>query len=331
VQSYFTSSLNSALIGGDTLGINLSTVPDVPKELGFGRAFYNLPIGLDGARIGGVASYGESRPADQAEFDTRSRAQYYELRGSLVPLRTRESTLWLSASAGLSETSEHDVLSTHYRDHVRSVTVTADYQMHDSLNGWNYLTLIGRQGFNVLGASQADDPLLSRWDGSGTFSKGQFYYTRYQPLSDIWSVKISAAGQLASRGLLASEEFYLWSAFGRGYYGADVSGDNAIAGSLELRFDQVLNNSFLKGYQLYGYIDRTQAWNFHSDGSGPLSLSLTGVGARFYLASDWQAGIEAAVPLEYHTPISRPREARAFFYLSKFLKLCPGSAEMRCS
>ena len=332
LELYLTSSLNSAFVAGDTFGLNLSTIPDTPKELGFGRVFYNLPIGLDGARVGAVASYSESRPGDERQLvDTRTQAETYEVRGSIVPLRTRDASLWLTSAVGLSETAERDVLSTHYRDHIRALTVTADYQNHDTLNGWNYLTVSARQGFNILGASQEGDPFLSRWDGSGTFSKLQFYYTRYQPLSDVWSLKMSTAGQLASRGLLASEEFYLWSPFGRGYYGTEASGDNAIAGSLELRFDQVLNNDYLKGYQLYSFVDRTVAWNFHSDDSGPLSLTLTGVGVRLYLAHDLQAGVEVALPLEYLTPTPQPRDVRVFFQLSKFFKLCPGSAQMHCT
>ena len=50
-------------------------------------------------------------------------------------------------------------------------------------------------------------------------------------------------------------------AFGRGYGSAEISGDNGIAGSLELRFDQKLNLQYLTGYQLYGFVDSRLAWN----------------------------------------------------------------------
>jgi hypothetical protein len=62
-----------------------------------------------------------------------------------------------------------------------------------------------------------------------------------------------------------------------------------------------------------------------------LSLTLTVVGARFYLPEDLQAGVELAVPLEYHLPDEQPRDLRAFFYVSKVFKFCPGSAQMHCS
>ena len=44
-------------------------------------------------------------------------------------------------------------------------------------------------------------------------------------------------------------------AFGRGYGSAEISGDNGIAGSLELRFDQKLNYRYWSGYQLYSFVD----------------------------------------------------------------------------
>ena len=247
-----------------------------------------------------------------------------------MPIRTRETSLWLTGGFGVTESYEDDVIAPDYRDHIRAVYLTADYQLHDRLNGWNYLTVTARQGLPILGANTADGPLNSRFDGSGTFSKLAAYYTRYQPLNDAWSVKLSFAGQLVSNPLLASEEFYLGSAFGRGYWGTEVSGDNAVAGSIELRYDQALKYDYLKGYQLYGYVDDTVAWNFHSDGAR-LTLALVGAGVRFYLPYDLQLGAEGAYPIDYRVPFEMPREPRGFFYVSKTFRLCPGSQQMFCS
>ena len=84
--------------------------------------------------------------------------------------------------------------------------------------------------------------MLSRDGASGKFSALNFWFTRYQTLNDAWSVKLSGAGQMASGPLFTSQQFYLGGiAFGRGYGAAEISGDNGIAGSFELRFDQKLN------------------------------------------------------------------------------------------
>ena len=330
-QTYLASSANSRLIPGDTFGVNVSTVPDKPHELAFGRVFYTAPIGTDGARIGAFASYGEQRPGDiRSVIDTLDRSFSFDLRGSVVPLRTRDASLWLTGGFGVTEAYEDDLIGKDYRDHIRAVYLTADYQLHDPLNGWNYLTVAARQGLPIFGASTPEDLLNSRFDGSGTFSKLSAYYTRYQPLSDVWSVKLAFAGQLVSNPLLASEEFYLGSAFGRGYWGAEISGDNGVGGSIELRYDHTLKYDFLKGFQVYGYVDDTVAWNYHSDGAR-LSLALVGAGVRFYLPYDLQLGVEVGYPLDYRVPFELPREARGFFSLTKTFKLCPGSAMMRCS
>ena len=125
----------------------------------------------------------------------------------------------------------------------------------------------------------ADDVFVSRYGASSTFSVLNLGFTRYQTLSDAWSVKLSGAGQLASGPLFTSQQFYLGgAAFGRGYGSAEISGDNAMAGSLELRFDQKLNFKYLTGYQLYGFVDAGTAWNdgySYTDG-----FALTSAGAR---------------------------------------------------
>jgi hemolysin activation/secretion protein len=330
LQSYLSSSFNSGLFAGDTLGVNVSTVPDTPQELVFGRLFYYVPIGTDGARVGAVTSYGLQKPGDiRSVIDTRDRSASFDLRGSMAPLRTRNASLWLTAGFGVTESYEDDVIAPDYRDHIRAIYLTADYQLHDKLNSWNYLTVSARQGLPILGANTPFGPLNSRFDGSGTFSKLTAYYTRYQSLSDAWSVKLGFAGQIVSNPLLASEEFYLGSAFGRGYWGAEFSGDNGVGGSIELRYDHALKFDFLKGFQLYAYADKTVAWNFHSDGAR-LSLALAGAGVRFYLPYDLQLGAEGGYPLEYQVPFELPREARGFFYVTKTFRLCPGSAMMRC-
>src|SRR5207244_10872745 len=136
-----------------------------------------------------------------------------------------------------------------------------------------------RQGLDILGASHRDDDFLSRDDASGKFSALNFWYTRYQTLSDAWSLKLSGAGQWASGPLFTSQQFYLGGlAFGRGYGSAEISGDNGIAGSFELRFDQKLNFRYLSAYQLYGFVDSGAAWNDGYSINDVPSLTSAGVG-----------------------------------------------------
>jgi len=327
LQAYSASAFNSYLVNGDSLGVNLSTVPDAPRELGFARLSYDAPIGRDGVRLGATALYSEVWPGDyRRQLGTRSQIETYEIKAGFVPIETRRSSLWLTAAAGFSDVSERDSFGITYRDHIRTLSLTADYKLQDNLDGWNYLTLIWRQGLDVLGASRKDDVLLSRYGASGDFSVIDLSFTRYQRLSDIWSLKISASGQWASAPLLTSQQFYLGdAAYGPGYY----SGDNGFAGMLELRFDQALPGKLLKGYQLYGFVDGGAVWNSDSPGD-VLSLSSAGAGVRFFLADQFQAGLAVAVPFHPGTTVNGVRDTRVLFSLSKAFKVCPDRPQLSC-
>jgi hemolysin activation/secretion protein len=330
LQTYFAAGFNSYLGPGDSLGVNLSTVPYATRELAFGRLLYDRPLGENGARLGATASYGDTRPGDERrQINTSIKSESVELRASIDPLQTRKSALRLTVAAGYSDISERDILSTTYSDHIRTVDLRADYRLTDDLGGWNFLSLTLRQGVDVLGASRKGDDFLSNSGGSNNFTLFSFSATRIQKLTDALSLKISSGGQLASTMLLASQRFYLGGpAFGRGYFSGDLSGDEGIAGSLELRFEQLVNDNFFKGYQLYGFVDKGMVWSRDSDER--LSLSSAGGGVRLYLASALQAEFGVTVPLDYRSPLNEGRKPRFLFSLSKSFELCPDRADMRC-
>jgi hemolysin activation/secretion protein len=278
------------------------------------------------------ALYSEVRPGDNRRlFSDSTTTEAVEIRGSIMPLQSQRATLTLTAAAGLSNVSESDVFGPIYNDRIRTVSLTSDYRLQDNFGGNNFATLSWRQGFDILGASRLGDDLLSRDGASGNFSVLGLWLTRYQTLSDAWSVKVATAGQIASGPLFASQQFYLGgAAFGRGYGSAEVSGDNGIAGSFELRFDQKLNFRYLSGYQLYGFFDAGAVWN---DGFGigdGLALTSAGGGVRFVLSDDLRADIGVAFPLSYRAPSNESRSARLLFSVSNALKLCAEKGRAPC-
>jgi hemolysin activation/secretion protein len=331
-QSYATAAFNSYLAPGDSLVVNLSTTPADPRQLAFGRVAYDVPVGTDGARIGASGYYSEVWPGDDRHlYNDNTKTESFEVHGSVVPLQSLKSTLTLTASMGFSNVTENDFFGPFYADHIRALSLTSDYRLQDTFGGTNYLTLTYRQGLDILGASHRDDDFLSRDGASGDFSAVNFWFTRYQTLSGAWSVKLASAGQWASGPLFLSQQFYLGgAAFGRGYGSAEISGDNGIAGSFELRFDQKLNYRYLSGYQLYSFVDSGAAWNAgYSLGEG-LSLTSAGGGVRLFLFDDLQADLGVAVPLSYRAPDNSSRSARFLFSLSSAFKLCPARPTTRC-
>ncbi len=331
-QSYATGAFNSYLLPGDTLALNLSTIPTDPRELAFGRLSYDVPVGFDGVRIGASALYSEVRPGDDRRLNNDlTRTEAFEIRGSIMPVQSQRSTLTFTAAADFSNVSESDVFGPIYNDHIRAANLTSDYRLQDDFGGNNYFTLTYRQGLNILGSSHFGDDLLSRNGAAGDFSVLDVWFTRYQTFSDAWSLKIAAAGQTASGPLFTSQQFYLGgAAFGRGYGSAEISGDNGIAGSLELRYDQKLNFRYLTGYQLYGFVDAGAAWNDGFSYADGLALTSVGTGVRFFLGDNLQADVAVAFPLSYRAPDNSSRSARLLFSLSNAFKLCPERAQARC-
>jgi hemolysin activation/secretion protein len=331
-QTYATGAFNSYLEPGDTLAVNLSTVANDPRELHFGRLSYDAPVGVDGVRLGASVLYGEVRPGDARRVvNDITKTDAFELRASIAPLQSQSSSLTLTAATTFSDVSERDVFGPWYNDHIRTASLTSDYRLQDRFGGTNYLTLTYRQGLDIFGASHWNDDLLSRDGASSNFSVLNAWFTRCQTLNDAWSVKLSGASQTASRPLFTSQQFYLGgTAFGRGYGAAEISGDNGLAGSFELRFDQKINFRYWSGYQLYSFADAGVVWNDGYRLSDGLSLTSAGAGIRLFLWDDLQADFGVAFPLSYRAPDNERRSARFLFTLSSAFKLCPERAKANC-
>lgn len=331
-QTYATGAFNSYLTPGDMLAVNLSTVANDPRELGFTRLSYDAPVGVDGVRLGASVLYSAVRPGDfRRRYSEITTTEAVELRGSIVPLQSQSSSLILTVATTFSNVSEHDVYGPWYNDHIRAASLTADYKLQDRFGGTNYATLTYRQGLGILGASRFGDPLVSHYGASSSFSVLNFWFTRYQTLNGPWSLKLAAASQTASGPLFTSQQFYLGgAAFGRGYGAAEISGDNGLAGTLELRFDQKVNFRYWSGYQLYAFGDAGTVWNDGYTLGDGLSLTSAGAGARFFLWDDLQADLGVAVPLSYRAPDNRRRSPRFLFTLSSAFRLCPERGKAGC-
>jgi hemolysin activation/secretion protein len=331
-QAYTTGALNSYFMPGDMLALNLSTIANDPPELRFGRLYYDAPVGTDGVRLGASALYSEVRPGDDRRLtnDTTG-TESFEIHGSIVPVQSQLSTLVLTAAAGLSNVSERDIFGPIYNDHIRTVSFTSDYRLQDGFGGTNYATLTYRQGLDIFGASPFGDNLVSRNGASPNFSALDIYFTRYQTLLDNFSAKIAMASRTASGPLYISQQFYLGgAAFGRGYAAAEISGDNGLAGSFELRFDQRPNLHYLVGYQLYAFVDAGAVWNDGYRIGDGLALTSAGGGIRFFFWDDFQADIGVASPLSYRAPDNPMRSAQLLFSVSNALKLCSAPGATSC-
>lgn len=331
-QSYATAAYNSLGVPGDTLAVNLSTTPGDTRQLAFGRLFYEAPVGIDGARIGGSALYSEVRPGDERRlYNDNTVTQSYEVHGSITPIQSQQASLVLTAALFFTDVTERSTFGSLYDDKIRILSLTADYRWSDGLGGNNFLTGVYRQGLNMFGASMFDDGFSSRDGASPSFSAFNGWFTRYQMLPADFSIKLAGAGQIASGPLYTSQQFFLGGmAFGRGYGAAEISADNGVAGSFELRYDHRLNFTYLTGIQIYSFVDAGLAWNDGYRPSDGVTLTSAGAGVRFNLWNDMLADVSVAFPLSYRAPDNDTRSARVLFSLTSALKLCPQRGRGAC-
>jgi hemolysin activation/secretion protein len=322
--SYFSTALHPSFKAGDALRLNVSTVPNTPREMAFGQLWYDAPLDTEGTRLGILAAYGEVHPSDERRLrGTTNQSEILELQISTTPLRTRKSSLWFTASLAVQNFSEEERNGAIYRDRLRTIGLRGSYQEQDVYNGWHQIAVGWRQGLDLFGASDGEDALLSRSDASPIFSRFDVAYSRIQKLNDHWSYRLAAAGQWSSSPLLASQEFNVGGrAFGLGFDSGFIGGDQGIGANLELRYDHPLQNNYFIGYQLFAFLDGGSVRDIRAGGNWIASVASAGGGARIYFKNDLEAEIGIAFPVAKSESLGISYEPRIFFSVVKSFKTC---------
>jgi hemolysin activation/secretion protein len=174
------------------------------------------------------------------------------------------------------------------------------------------------QGLDLLGATGFGDPLASRADAGGVYSKFEGWAEYTRPFGNGFSARAALRTQVADGPLLSSEEMGLGGAhFLRAFDYRERSGDRGVAGSLELRFDLKDVARHVDNVQFYGYIDAGRVTNFGT-GFGGGSLASAGGGVRFDFAKSWDLGLEVGIPLTAGAGNANPDPRFSFTLRSRF-------------
>ena len=106
--------------------------------------------------------------------------------------------------------------------------------------------------------------------------------------------------------------------YGRAYDYAEITGEDGVAGLIELRYGRNPGVKFIEFAQIYGFYDYATAWNDNIGGGATrATLESAGGGIRLTLAHDAYATFELARPLN-RTPFTQDdRDWRGFFSVSK--------------
>jgi hemolysin activation/secretion protein len=331
-QGSAAAALNSIALPGDSLALSGSFAPGASRELRYGKASYDVPLGIDSLRAGVSASRSEVWPGDERRLlRTVSRADTYEARLAFAPVLSQLQSLWLTGSLGISDAEERNAYGRLSSDRIRLASLTADYKLHAAEGSWSYLSATYRRGLGLVDPKDDSEDWLSRGGASPRFSLLNVSFAHYQNLVDSWSLKLSAVGQVASGPLLSSQQYYLGGlAFGRGFESGWLAGDNAAAGAAELRYDRSLDLAFAKGYQLYVFAEGGVIRSYAEPKDVVAGIASVGAGVRLFVNDDLQLGLAVARQVATTAAQHPDRHLKMLFSLTNAVRLCPGTPSLFC-
>ncbi len=318
LQGWLSGGANSLLGWGERVQLGFFTVPNQPRELLYAELKYLQPIGAEGTTLTATASGSRIDAGDNlAAVDSDGESARYALRLDHPLLLSRSSSLSLYGSFDYLDVGEDRLGVTNFQDHLRVVRVGLDYTREDSWKGATSLAVEISQGLDIFGASNSGDTELSRTDGDGAFTKATAQLTRVQGIGEDFAVWTAIKGQVSADPLLSAEEFDVGgSEFGRAYDFSELTGEDGLAASVELRYGQTLNAELLTAFQLYGFYDFGAVWNDDAPGNGRATLASVGGGVRLTLPRSIFANVEIAKPLTRAVSTTGDQEVRVFFSLS---------------
>ena len=297
--------VNDAFDTAGRLGLNAVVTPNSGPEMAYGAVSFDQPLGDDGMRLFTTVSYTKTKPGSiLAAIDTSGKAINGDMALSYPFTRSRDFNF--SGTGGISY---HDVSSKNaaidplFSDHVRAVYAGLYINALDDWGG--YSTLSGRvtQGIGIFGATTKSSTNKSRVGASGNFTRANFDISHEHPLFGDVSVLLGASGQTSfGKALLASEQFSLGGySFDRAFDPSEITGDSALAGKVELRWNVIDQAGPVSGVQLYGFYEGGEVWDSHALPGTPKheSLSSAGAGVRFSVSEHLNADLEWADPLEH--------------------------------
>jgi hemolysin activation/secretion protein len=265
-------------------------VPDHPERFQYYAATHRTPIGTDGMTAQVNVGYLRTRP-DFLDLNGHAYSAGFQLSHPLV----RSFSDAVFVTLGIDGLNSDNALFGQYlsQDRTRAVRAAVSYG-HETPD--SFFNVSGSASLGLGGALGARtlNPQGTELDFKKLNAKA-IYNTR---VARQFVLRLDVAGQLSGDRLPGSEQFALGGdEFGRAYEAALVSGDKAVAGSLELAFrPQTGLPAVLSGSELYGFVDGGEVWyraryGFPTD---RLKVASAGGGVRVALAQKVEIQVEAA-------------------------------------
>ncbi|MEH6756010.1 MAG: ShlB/FhaC/HecB family hemolysin secretion/activation protein [Parasphingorhabdus sp.] len=255
-RARLSGDLRGKIHDSDVLGTAIRANPVEPKEILSVSAYYETALGTDGIRAGIAGSVGENAPGGTAaSSNITGESRYLGLFASYPLVRSTSGSLWIETQAAYLSI-DNDAMNVLIRQDTE-VTVSVGVRSEISFAGGKLragASIV--HGFDIFGATRLGDPMASRRDGDGVFTKGEYWADFRTGLAKDINIYLAARGQIASEPLLATQELSIGGAYRvRGYDFSELSGDDGFYAMAELQYNLKSRLAWLKSIQLYGFGD----------------------------------------------------------------------------
>ena len=295
---------NSLLGLSEQTSVQFVTTPFHAQELKYGRVAHDETIGTEGAKvtadIGNVISHPGSTLKPSA---IRSHALSLGGGASYPVIRSRAENLTFRGRLDIKDSSTDQLVDTRVSyDRLRVARGAGSYDWVDTVMGTPSINMVvfeASQGIDALGARPTGSAALSRANGHSNFFKMTGEVTRVQRLYPGISLMLGGSVQWANSALLSGEQFtFGGSQYGRAYDPASLTGDQGMAGKVELQYAGP-EVPHIKDWQLYGFYD-VGVTRLVSPLVGEIAYhsgAATGVGLRSNVIEAISVNLELAAPL----------------------------------
>jgi hemolysin activation/secretion protein len=295
MRFYSSASMSSLALEGDELRVDLFGMPGRKFHYLYGQVLAGVPLGYSGARLTISASKGDQYLKDE-RFNGNSTNFSAQL--SYPMLRSRKLTLVGKLSVNDLRSLGEDDETRKLRDRLRVARLGIEFANEAKARLQGEFTLSRGLGFGPV--TEVGDPLASRTDASGKFTKAALTFQVSRPLGDRVSIRGVAAAQYSNRPVLSAEEFSLGgNRIGRAFAFNALTGDRGVGGGAEISYRLPSAKKGAAGVELFGFVDGGSAFEANSaevTRHRRRSLASVGAGSRFSVAGA-SLSVEVSVPV----------------------------------
>lgn len=312
------SAAGNSLLGMEER-ISVRTITTSPtQELRYVDLHYEQPINTRGTKVVAITSYAKTLPGESLKA-SHVEANSADVQVSLIHpfLRTRLQNLHGHLTFDVRNSITDLAHANLTDDRVRSIRLGASYDRTGNESATLVNTELSR-GIAGLGATE-DGAGRSITSADHDYTKVTLDVSHTHMLDEAFSLLLTGSGQYAFNTLLSSEQYLVGGpAYGTAYDPGEMAGDHGLAGKVELRYGQALEDPLVQAYHVYGFYDVGMIWR-----KSPLtteasrdSLASAGAGIGVEFGEHIAGNLEVAFPLTKRLSADTDNDGRIFSSLT---------------